>query len=217
MIGALVTGGLSLAGSVGKYLTGRSQAKKAERLRNSLVNPGITQNYGLERTSDILGQNFNNYNLPGFSNMLDKIRSNQAFAINQGINAAGSSGDILDLVTRSQSVTDNATQNLYMQQAQGKQQALNDYLNSVNAVGADQVRVNQLENQRYQQGLAEAAALEGAGMQNQFGAMNEAISGINNLYSTNFVGKDYVNQSTGKIERIPSVWDSYWSKKKGGN
>lgn len=217
MIGALVTGGLSLAGSVGKYLTGRSQAKTAERLRNSLVNPGITQNYGLERTSDILGQNFNNYNLPGFSNMLDNIRSNQAFAINQGINAAGSSGDILDLVTRSQSVTDNATQNLYMQQAQGKQQALNDYLNSVNAVGADQVRVNQLENQRYQQGLAEAAALEGAGTQNQFGAMNEAISGINTLYSTNFVGKDYVNQSTGKMERTPSVWDSYWSKKKGGN
>lgn len=217
MVGALVTGGLSLAGSVAKYLTGRAQAKRAQQLRNSLSDPGITRNYGLERTSDILGQNYNNYNLPGFSNMLDNIKSNQGLAVNQGINAAGSSGDVLDLVTRSQSVTDNATQNLYMQQAQGKQQALNDYLNSVNAVGADQVRVNQLENQRYQQGLAEASALEGAGMQNQFGAMNEAISGINNLYSTNFVGKDYVNQATGKMEQLPSVWSSYWSKKKGGN
>ena len=217
MVQALITGGLALGSTLGKFLTGRAQRRRADRLRNSLSDPGILRNYGLERASEILGNNYSKYNLPGLTSMLDNIRSNQAAAVSQGVNAATSSGDVLDLVTRAQDVTNNATQNVLLQNAQGKQDALNSWLNSLNAVGQDQVRVNQLENARYQQGLAEAAALEGAGIQNQSNSLNEAISGINALYNTNFVGRDYVNQQTGKIETLPSLWDTYWARKKGGN
>lgn len=213
----VAVGGLAItaAGTGLKAAQGARQRRDAERIRNLYVDPGVQRNYGLERVSNILGQNYNNFNLPGFSAMLDNIRSGQASTVAQGVNAATSSNDILDLVTRSQSVADNATNDLYLQNAAGKQQALQSYLNSINAVGQDQVRVNQELNNRFSGRQQESAALEGAGIQNQYNAINEALSGINTLYSTNFVGRDYVNQSTGKMERMPSVWDSYWSKKKG--
>lgn len=209
-------GGLALTavGTGSKMIASSKQKKRAQQLRSSITDPGSVRNYGLERTADILGQNYNNFNLPGLSGYLDNIGSGQAYSLDQARQASTSSSDLLGAVTASQLNADEARQSVYNQQAIGKQNALNEWLNSINAVGQDQLRVNQENQQRYQSQVNEAAALEGASIQNKDNALNEALAGINSLYSTNFVGQNYVNPTTGKLDRMDSVWDTYWKNRK---
>lgn len=211
----VAVGGLAVSavGSGIKLAQGSKQNRNAQRIRNSISDPGVERNYALERNAEVLGNDYNNYFFPGMQSYLDQIKSGEAFAINQGIQGASSSGDVLDLISQAQFGSQNAMNELFTQQAQGKRSALSAWLGANQAVGADQVRVNQENRNVYNSRVGEAAALEGASMQNTNNAYNEILTGVGNLYNTTFAPRTSVNQATGKVENTGSVWSNYWKNK----
>lgn len=187
------------------YLS-EKQKKDARKIREQSKDPGIQRNYGLERTNQILADNYNNFNLPGFTRYREQIASNQATGMSSLLQGASSSEDILAGATALQEQSNRAIGNMYTTQAQGKLDALSAYLGSVNAVGQDQVRVNQMDLSRYEQTMREAAALEGASMQNLNTGIQDMLMGIQPLI-TSLQPETYINPNTGKREKGQSRWN----------
>lgn len=152
----------------------KRQRDEQRRILDSAVDPGVQQNYGLARASEILGDNYSNYNLPGLSRFQEQLSTNSATAMDRIREGATSSEDLLSGAARVQSIENQSAGSLYAQEAQGKTAALDRYLNSVTAVGADQVRVNNVQLDRYDALLREAAAMGGASTQN----LNNGIQDI---------------------------------------
>lgn len=200
----LISAGIGLS-------TASKQRKRANAIRSTAIDPGIQPNRGLARTSQILADQYSNFNLPGFTRYQEQIASNQANAMSNIREAATSSEDILSGAVSSQAVADESTSNLYTTQAQAKMDALNNYLNSVNAVGQDQVRVNNQELDRYNATMQEAAALEGASMQNRNNSIQDIMTSAQPLIR-NFMPTMAINPATGKMERNDSLYKQYFRK-----
>lgn len=192
---------------------GSQQRKQANKLRENAVDPGIQPNYALDRVSNTLFENYNNYNLPGYSRAMDQMQSAQATANRAAIDASTSSADILSAITRNEAVTQNSIGQLDTAVASGKEQALMRYLDSVAQQGQDQVRVNNMELQRYDAQLREAAALQGSGIQNQNSGFQDALT-ASAAIAGNFTPRTSINQNTGEIVRLPSVWQQLYGNKR---
>lgn len=184
----------------------------AKQLRESAVDPGIQPNYALGRVSDQLQDNYRNWQLPGYSAYMDQIESNQAASNRDAVRASTSSADILNAITNNQAVANSAANELNIAQASGKEQALMRYLDAVNQEGQDQVRINNLELQRYDSKLREAAALEGASIQNTNAGFQDALTATAAI-AGNFAPRSTVDQTTGKVVKMPSVWQQLYGKK----
>lgn len=191
---------------------GAKQRKAAKRARQSAVDPGIQPNYALDRVTNTLFQNYSNYNLPGYSKMMDQIGSAQASANQAAVNASTSSSDIINAITNNQAISDNASTNLAVTQASGKEQALMNYLRALESSGQDQVRMNQAQLSRYDASLREAAALEGAGLQNQYQGFNDALTAAGAI-AGNFMPRTSIDPNTGESIKLPSVWKQLYGKK----
>lgn len=183
------------------------QRKEARRIQNSSVDPGIQPNYGLQRTNQILADNYSNFELPGITRYQENLATNAATSTSNLIQGATSSEDILAGVGRIQDSANNATQGLYTEQARGKIDALNSYLGSINAVGNDQVRMNNMELDRYDSTMREAAALGGAANQNLNNGIQDLLTGITPMIQ-NFLPQYSVDQNTGLTVKGQSKYKS---------
>lgn len=210
-----ITAGAAFTAGSAIYL-GAQQKKRAKAIQEGAVDPGIQRNYALDRVTNTLYQNYSNWNLPGYNNYVQQIQSNMATANRNASLGATSSADLLNSVTNTQVAGDNALGNLALQNASGREQALMNYLNAVQNQGNDQVRVNTLALDRYNATLAEAAALEGAGNQNINQGFQDAVIGTSAIAS-NFMPRQTVDQRTGNVINLPSVWDSYRNRRRSGS
>lgn len=180
--------GVSALGSGVKLLESGRQRRAARRIREENQDPGIQPNQELRRVNNMLYDRYTNYNLPGYTRYAEQIRGTGANSLAGAIQGATSSADVLAAVSQNQSIQNNALNNLNQQQVSGEEQALMAYLNSLNAVGEDNVRINMLENQRYDQAINEAAQLEGAATQNTSNAINE-LSTTATAMALNYTGR----------------------------
>lgn len=187
---------------------GAQQRKRANAIRKNAQDPGIQPNYALDRVSNTLFERYNNYQLPGYNNYVAQIQGNMASANTAATQAATSSGDVIDAVTRNQFAADQALNNLTTASASGREAALMQYLQSVQAQGQDQVRVNQQQLNRYDRTLDEAAALEGASIQNTNQGFQDALVGAGAL-AGNFLPRTTISPTTGQAIKLPSVWQTW--------
>lgn len=194
---------------------GSQQRKRAKAIRNEAVDPGIQPNYALDRVTNTLYDRYSNFNLPGYNRYAEQIKQLQAAGNNAVIQGATSSGDLLDGIGRNQVIADQSLNNLFTQNASGREAALMQYLNSVNMQGQDDIRVNQTQLGRYDQTLREAAALEGAGTQNMYQGLQDATIGVGAVAS-NFMPRTTVNPNTGQVITLPSAWQA-WRKYRNSN
>lgn len=206
-----VTAGAVLSAGSAIYM-GAQQKKRAKQIRDQAVDPGIQADESLKRITNTLYDRYNNYNLPGYRNYVDQIQSNSAFAFNQAAQGATSSGDILDAASRAQLATDQSLTNLNIQNASSRETALMQYLDSLRAQGQDSVRVNQMQLNRYDRTLSEAAALEGAGIQNIHQGVQDATMGATAL-AQSFMPRTSISPTTGELTKYPSIWRTYWDSR----
>lgn len=183
------------------------QRKQAEKIQRNAVDPGIQPNYGLQRTNQILANNYSNFELPGLTRYQEGIATNSATAMSGIRQGATSSEDILAGAVRVQDSGNEAMQGLYTEQARGKINALNSYLGSINAVGNDQVRMNNMELDRYDSTMREAAALGGAANQNLNNGIQDLLTGITPMIQ-NFLPQYSVDQNTGLTVKGQSRYKS---------
>lgn len=193
--------------------SGSKQRKAAKKARERAIDPGIQPNYALDRVANTLFQNYSNYQLPGKSKLMDDLYASQATSNNSAINAATSSSDVLNLITQNQAITDASISNIGVAEASGKEQALMRYLDAVQRQGQDQIRMNDQKLGRYDAQLREAAALEGAGIQNQNQGIQDALT-ASAAIAGNFMPRSSVDQTTGDLIQLPSVWNQLYGKKR---
>jgi hypothetical protein len=105
-------------------IRGIGQRRQARRIRANAVDPGYEMNSGVMQNADILQNRYNNYTLPGYSMQMDNIGNNAANAFNSGLQGATSGGDVLDLATKIAYGTGQQQNQLVLQNAQGKDAAL---------------------------------------------------------------------------------------------
>ena len=192
---------------------GAKQKRDAKRVRDNAVNPGVQPNFALDRATQTLFQNYSNWNLPGYSKYIDQLGSNQATSNAAVLAGATSSADILNAVTNNQIGANQSAIDVAIAQASGKEKALMQYLQSSQQQGQDQVRMNQEQQQQYQGQLREAAALEGAGMQNMNNGFQDLLTASSAIVG-NFMPRQTVSSTTGEIIKLPSVWEQLYGKKK---
>lgn len=195
---------------------GSQQRRAAKNVRENTQDPGIQPNYALDRVTSTLHENYSNWNLPGYSRMEDQIQTSQATSNRDAARASTSSADILNAITQNQGAADNAMSNLNIAQASGKEQALMRYLDSVQQQGQDQIRMNGMELNRYDASMREAAALEGAGIQNMNSGFQDALIGTSAI-AGNFMPRNSIDANTGEKIKLDSVWTTLYSRKRNGN
>ncbi len=174
-IGGAIAG--AVIPSIFSAINGIGQRRQAKRIRANAVDPGFMMNQGVLQNADTLQNHYNNYQIPGYNQALNNINASGATAFSSGLQGASSSGDVLDLATRIAYGTGQQYRGLAQQNAQGKEGALQDYLGANVAAGDQQQQANAYQRQKYQQQLAEAAALYNAGDQN----VNSGITGASSI------------------------------------
>lgn len=198
----LAAAGISAIPSIISGISGIGQRRQAKRLRNKAVDPNYQMNTANIQNAETLRNRYSNYEMPGYNQALNNINSGSASAFNSGVRGASSSGDVLDLATRIAYGTGQQARQLEMTNAQGKDNALSDYLSANAAAGQEQVNANAYDRQRYQDQLAEAAALYGAGNQN---TMN-AATGIASIGTSLLMNpSNNSNQTMGQLNGNPNV------------
>jgi hypothetical protein len=178
--GMLAGAALAAIPSIFGAVRGIGQRRQAKRIRANAVDPGYELNSGVMQNADILKNRYNNYSLPGYSMQMNRIGTNAATAFDAGSRGASSGGDILDLATKIAYGTGQQQNDLVMQNAQGKEDALGGFLNANAAAGQERQNANAYEREQYMNKLQEAAALYGASDQN----LNNASIGLGSIGST---------------------------------
>lgn len=172
-----IAAGVAAVPSIFSAINGIGQRRQARRIRASAVDPGYQVNTAVIQNAETLKNRYNNYQLPGYSQALNQIGTNSATAFNNGVQGASSGADVLDLATKIAYGTGQQQNQLAIQNAQGKEGALNDYLAANAAAGQERVSANAYEREKYMQQLQEAAALYNAGDQN----INSGITGASSI------------------------------------
>lgn len=173
----IAAGAAAAIPSIFGAIRGIGQRRQAKRIRASAVDPNYEMNAGVLQNKDILENRYNNYQLPGYSQQMNRIGTNAATAYNNSVQGASSSGDILDAATKIAYGTGQQQNQLMLQSAQGKDAALGGFLNANVAAGQERQDANAYQHQKYMQKLQEAAALYGASDQN----LNNAATGIGSI------------------------------------
>lgn len=181
------------------------QRRQAKRLRANSVDPGYEMNSGVLQNKETLQNRYSNYQIPGYNQALNNINSGSATAFNSGSQGASSSGDVLDLATRIAYGTGQQNRQLGVQNAQGKEGALQDYLGANASAGLERQNANAYDRQQYQAQLAEAAALYNASNQNMGNAVTGATSvGVSALMNPSRQSNTTMGQQIGSPNVNPN-------------
>lgn len=196
----LAQAGIAAIPSIFGAARGIGQRRQAKRIRAAAVDPGYEMNSGVLANRDILENRYNNYTLPGMGQQLNRIGTNAATAFNRGVQGASSGGDVLDLATKIAYGTGQQQNQLMLQNAMGKENALGDYLNANVAVGSEQQAKNRYDQEMFMRQLNEAAALYGASDQN----INNAITGLSSI-GTSMVTNPLTPQANATNPRFSQI------------
>lgn len=154
-----------------KAVKGIGQSNQANAIKP--INPGFQMNQGVIDNAKTLSDYYGNYQLPGYSKMLDNINNNYASSFAGGVQGATSGGDVLDLASKMAFGKNTALNQLGVQNAHGKQGALGDYLTANAAAGQQYQDQNAYERDQYDKQVRAKAALTQAGAQNTYGAVDQ--------------------------------------------
>ena len=180
---AVIIGGVSLVGSGIKYAQGRKQQRQAEAMRP--VNPGYQQNQGVIDNARILRERYGNYMIPGYEQALANINMGGQMAFSQGVQGASSSGDVIDLASRIAYGQSQAQNQLAMQNAQGRDAALMDYISANARAGQEATNANAWDREQYLRLQQQQADLYNAGQINQQGAISEGLNTLGTVAAYN--------------------------------
>lgn len=172
--------GLSVLPSIYKGIKGIGQSNKANKMHP--ISPGYRMNQGVIDNARTLSDTYNNYTMPGYGQAQSNINSTFKNAYDTGVQGASSGNDVLELATRMAYGKNQANNQLSVQNAQGKQSLLGEYLNANAAAGQEQVNANAYDRDQYDRQLKEKAALTQAGAQNTYGAVDQ-LAGIGAKYA----------------------------------
>lgn len=206
---ALVGAGASLIPSVFKGISAISQKRQANRINP--INPGYQMNNQVIDNARILGDRYTNYQMPGYSTAQNQIETNASNAYSQGVQGASSSGDILDLVSKINYGTNQASNQLAEQSAMGKEGALKDYLGANAQAGNEYQKLNEYQRQQYDAKMREKAALTQSSNENAYGALTDVASAGASLAGGLSSGGRVspVNNSISPITNAPQIPTTY--------
>lgn len=177
--GGLVGGAISLIPAAFKFFNGISQRKQANKINP--INPGYQMNNQVIDNARILGNNYTNYQMPGYNQALNNLNTGYGSALAQGTQGASSGGDVLDLASKLAYGQGQNLNSLAAQSAQGKQNALNQYLSANAMAGQEYVNKNAYDRDQYDAQLRRKAALEQGGATNEYGALDQTSNAIGKL------------------------------------
>lgn len=166
--------GLSLLPAAFKLFKGISQTHEANKINP--VNPGFQMNNGIIDNARILGDKYNDYQMPGYNQAMDNINAGFTQSFDSGAQGASSGGDVLDLATKLDFNRGQDINKLAVQNASGKDAALGEYLNANAAAGNETVLKNAYDRDQYNKELARKAALNESGAANTFSSGDQLAS-----------------------------------------
>lgn len=200
IVGAAV---VSAAPAIYKGIKGIGQSNQANGMKP--VNPGFHMNQGVIDNAKTLSDYYGNYQLPGYSKMLDNVNSNYQSSFENGVQGASSSGDVLDLASKMAFGKNQALNQLGVQNAQGKQAALGDYLSANAAAGQQYQDKNAYERDQYDRQVKAKAALTQAGAQNTYGAVDQLAGTAGKLLTGASGGSSDSTSVNGGIDKNASA------------
>lgn len=165
--------GIGALGSLGKIIFGGGQRREGKRI-NPIFNQYKTNPYANQQLG--LAQQLFNARAPGAQQQEQNILTNQA-NYNAGLSRnATDSSQLLALASLGQGQTNNAFQNLQMQEAANKQNMLGNLNNAYQGLISEGDKEYQSMLQKFQMDTAQKNALMGGGMQNIMGGIGDLAS-----------------------------------------
>lgn len=202
----LAAAGISLAPSLFKLFKGIGQGGGPVP-----VDPGYQINNDVVDNARILGENYNNYQLPGYNQTLNNLNTSYQSAFSGGVQGASSGGDVLDLANKLAYGKANDINSLGIQTANAKQNALANYLNSKSAAGQQYQDKNAYDRQNYQAALRARAAKQEASAQNVYGGLDTIAN-----TATKFLMPQATLQQPG-VDTTSANYQNYLSQLAGQN
>lgn len=194
--------GLAALPSLGKFITGDKQVKKGESLLNTAIRPIYKKPGEVMDATAILADQFFNPRMPGAKNLVSQAGSATANAIDNAVQGATSSGDVLDAVTKIDYNSRQQINDIGAAEAEFANNAQQNYVNQLmnDAQYTDkQFDVNQM--QPYVNQVARGQALIGAGNNNKFGGGSE-LSKLGAGLATSYMNNKLIfDPTTGKITK----------------
>lgn len=167
--GAIISGGLGIY----KTIEGANQKADAKKLAASNVFQPMQLPGEVKQATNLAAQNYYN-GMPGTAAAQNMISNNGANAYYNGSQGASSGGDLLDLAGKINQGQNVATNNLSLQAANYKQNALGGYENALNNEGDWQGKLyNNNVLQPFLRTANTAASMYGAGSQNEFSGLDQ--------------------------------------------
>lgn len=186
--GALISGGLGIY----KTIQGANQKADAKKLAASNVFTPMQMPGQVKQATNLAAQNYYN-GMPGTAAAQNLISNNGANAFYNGSQGASSGGDLLDLAAKINQGQNVATNNLSLQAANYKANALGGYENALNNEGDWQAKLyNNNVLQPYLRTANTAASMYGAGAQNEFSGLDQ-IGTAALGYANGYQPKQYAN------------------------
>lgn len=165
--------GIGLANSIGRFFSGVKQKKEAKKI-NPIWQGYQTNPYAKAQLG--LAQNMFNGRMAGAGRMEQNIASNQASTVSNIGRLATDSSQALALATGAQGQSNNAYNNLALQESQNKNQMLGNLNQAYGGMVREGDKVYQSNLQKYQMDAQRKDALNSAGMQNKYGAVSDLSS-----------------------------------------
>lgn len=199
----LIAAGIAAIPSIFQGISGMSQVSRGKKLAASNIRPTYQRPDEVNQALALAQQNFANGVMPGTALATNNISASGATMLNEATKAAGSSGDILDAITKIDYNQGQQYNALAGQQAQYKaQQMQNLQAQLQNSAGYTDKEFAYNKDQPYQDKAAQASALIGAGNQN----IGNAVNGIANIGTSLAMGgqQSQAGGQTGITNPIPS-------------
>lgn len=208
----LIAGAVAGAGALGKFLKGASQQRQAHRINRS--NPFQVEALRPEYAKNVAeAEAMSRSGLPQqqYNNALQNFQRNQ----NAGLRAFSRSGRTGGLATLLRA-TNDATMNLDVADANARMGNQRFAMGQRGILANEQKRLFDVnKRQNWLQQLAKANALQGAGIQNQFGAFND-LSQLGTMLAMGAqggggtMGQLMGNPSLDGVSAIPKFGGAQW-------
>ena len=171
---AIGAAGISAIPSVAKLVSGNKQAKKGQQLIDGAVRPMYTKPTEVSNATGIVANNYFNPNMPGSNVVKSQIGSVAANSLDNAVEAATSSGDVLDAVAKIDFNKQQQLTDLGVAEAEFAQQQEQKYINQLlTEAGYTDKQFDVNKMQPYVNQVAQGEALLGAGAVNKNSALSD--------------------------------------------
>lgn len=202
LVGGLIGAGAGLGLAGVKYLLGSAQRKAANAIHP--FNPGYQVNQEVIDNSRILGDRYGNYQLPGYGQLMDNLKGNFNQSIENANRGATSSADVLDAANKSNATLGQQQEQLAVQNAQGKDSALTQYLAAKAQAGQEMQNKNEYDRNEYEKQVQLKNGLNNNATANQYGAADQAGKLVSSIFS--YRGVPQTPGPQGQVAQQPGIF-----------